>query len=291
MWPVGHFFYVLIDEYLIKIYQKKGSRILITLKSPREIEKMAESGAVLAGVHKELRKMIKPGLDTWDIELFARRYIKDHDAYPSEMGFDGYKFATCISINDEVAHGIPRKGLKLKNGDILKVDMCVNKDGFESDSCWTYAVGEVSDEIKKLMEVTRKGLYLGIDQAVIGNRLGDIGNAVQTYVEDENHMGDVRELIGHGIQPSIHEEPNVPAYGVPGQGLRLKEGMTITIEPMVNTGTWEIADRYDKKDDWTYYVSADGTPSAQYEHTLAITKDGPKILTSQDPDIDAKYLL
>ncbi|GAD16836.1 type I methionyl aminopeptidase [Lentilactobacillus otakiensis] len=264
---------------------------MITLKSPREIEKMAESGAVLAGVHKELRKMIKPGLDTWDIELFARRYIKDHDAYPSEMGFDGYKFATCISINDEVAHGIPRKGLKLKNGDILKVDMCVNKDGFESDSCWTYAVGEVSDEIKKLMEVTRKGLYLGIDQAVIGNRLGDIGNAVQTYVEDENHMGDVRELIGHGIQPSIHEEPNVPAYGVPGQGLRLKEGMTITIEPMVNTGTWEIADRYDKKDDWTYYVSADGTPSAQYEHTLAITKDGPKILTSQDPDIDAKYLL
>ncbi|MEY2375460.1 type I methionyl aminopeptidase [Lentilactobacillus buchneri] len=264
---------------------------MITLKSPREIEKMAESGAVLAGVHKELRKMIKPGWDTWDIELFARRYIKDHDAYPSEMGFDGYKFATCISINDEVAHGIPRKGLKLKNGDILKVDMCVNKDGFESDSCWTYAVGDVSDDIKKLMEVTRKGLYLGIDQAVIGNRLGDIGNAIQTYVEDQNHMGDVRELIGHGIQPSIHEEPNVPAYGVPGQGLRLKEGMTITIEPMVNTGTWEIADRYDKKDDWTYYVSADGTPSAQYEHTLAITKDGPKILTSQDPDIDAKYLL
>jgi methionyl aminopeptidase len=263
---------------------------LITLKSPREIEKMAESGKVLAGVHLGLRNMIKPGLDTWDIEEFARKYIKDHNAYPSEMGFEGYKFATCVSVNDEVAHGIPRKGLILKDGDIVKVDLTVNKDGFESDSCWSYAVGDVSPEIKNLMDVTRKALYLGIDQAVIGNRLGDIGGAIQTYVEDEHHMGDVRELIGHGIQPKMHEEPNVPAYGVPHRGLRLKEGMTITIEPMVNTGTWEIKDRYDKADDWTYYVSADGTPSAQYEHTLAITKDGPKILTIQDPDIDEKYI-
>ncbi|MHA8137529.1 type I methionyl aminopeptidase [Lactobacillaceae bacterium Scapto_B20] len=264
---------------------------MITLKSPREIEKMAESGAILAGVHKGLRELIKPGLDTWKIEEFADKYIQDHGAVASEKGFDGYKFATCISINDEVAHGIPRKGLKLKDGDIVKVDLCVNKDGFESDSCWSYAVGNVSDEIKKLMEVTRKALYIGIDQAKVGNRIGDIGAAIQEYVEKENGFGDVRELIGHGIQPTIHEKPNVPGYGNAGQGMRLREGMTITIEPMVNTGTWQITDRYDEKDDWTYYVSADGTPSAQYEHTLAITKDGPKILTSQDPEADQKYML
>ncbi|UQS86240.1 type I methionyl aminopeptidase [Nicoliella spurrieriana] len=264
---------------------------MITLKSPREIEKMAESGAILAGVHKGLQKLIKPGLDTWEIEEFADKYIKDHGGYPSEKGFDGYKFATCISVNEEVAHGIPRKGLKLKDGDIVKVDMCVDKDGFESDSCWSYAVGNVSDEIKKLMQVTHDALYIGIDQAVIGNRIGDIGAAIQEYVEKQNGFGDVRELIGHGIQPSIHEAPNVPAYGNAGQGMRLREGMTITIEPMVNTGTWQITDRYDKKDDWTYYVSADGTPSAQYEHTLAITKDGPKILTSQDHEADQKYML
>ncbi|KID41973.1 type I methionyl aminopeptidase [Fructilactobacillus fructivorans] len=263
---------------------------MITLKSDREIEKMAESGAVLAGVHNGLKKIIKPGIDTWEIEEFADKYITDHGATPSEKGFDGYNYGTCISINNEVAHGIPRRGLKLKNGDIVKVDMCVNKDGFESDSCWSYAVGDVSPKIKKLMEVTRKGLYLGIDQAQVGNRIGDIGAAIQHYVEDENHMGDVRELIGHGIQPSIHEDPAVPAYGVAGHGMRLRPGMTITIEPMVNLGTWKIKDDYDKKDDWTYYVSQDGSYSAQYEHTLAITEDGPKILTSQDHVADAKYM-
>lgn len=275
----------------MNIETKKEKFILITLKSPREIEMMAKSGKVLAGVHKGLRKLIKPGLDTWEIEEFADKYIREHGGRPSEKGFDGYKFATCVSINDEVAHGIPRKGLRLKDGDVVKVDMTVNKDGFESDSCWTYAVGNISEENKKLMEVCHEALYRGIDQAVIGNRLGDIGFACQDFIENQNHMGDVRELIGHGIQPTMHEKPNVPAYGEKGQGLRLKEGMTITIEPMVNLGTWEITDRYDDKDDWTYYVSADGTNSAQYEHTIAITKDGPKILTSQDDDIDEKYKL
>ncbi|PWG00118.1 type I methionyl aminopeptidase [Levilactobacillus bambusae] len=264
---------------------------MITIKSPREIEKMGDSGHVLAGVHLGLRDLIKPGLDTWEIEEFARDYIKSKGGYPSEMGFDGYKFATCISINDEIAHGIPRKGLKLKNGDVLKVDLCVNLDGFESDSCWTYAVGDLSDEATHLMDVTKTALYLGIDQAKVGNRIGDIGNAMQRYIESENHMGDVRDLIGHGIQPSIHEQPNVPGYGQAGRGLRLREGMTITIEPMVNLGSWKMKSRYDAKDDWEYYVTADGSLSSQYEHTLAITKAGPKILTSQDPEFDAKYLL
>ncbi|ETO40560.1 Methionine aminopeptidase [Fructilactobacillus florum 8D] len=264
---------------------------MITLKSAREIELMNESGSVLAGVHRGLRDLIKPGLDTWEIETFANQYIADHQATPSEKGFDGYKFGTCISINDEVAHGIPRHGLKLKDGDIVKVDMCVNKAGFESDSCWTYAVGNISPEARELMEVTKASLYKGIDQAQVGNRIGDIGAAIEEYVETEHHMGDVRELIGHGIQPSIHEEPAVPAYGEAGHGLRLRAGMTITIEPMVTLGDWKIKDRFDEKDDWTYYVTADGSLSAQYEHTLAITDDGPKILTSQDPELDAKYLL
>ena len=264
---------------------------MITLKSDREIKKMAESGAILAGALRELQDIIVPGYDTWDIETFTRDYIESHGAIPADLGFDGYKFATNISINDEVAHGIPRKGLKLKQGDIVKVDTTVNFNGFMSDACSSYAVGKVAPEIQNLMDVTKKSLYLGIDQAVIGNRVGDIGAAIQKYVEDEHGYGDVRELIGHGIQPTMHEAPNIPGYGTAGQGPRLREGMTITIEPMINTGTWEISDRYDEKDDWTYYVSADGSPSSQYEHTIAITKDGPKILTSQDPVLDAKYLL
>ncbi|KRN28344.1 methionine aminopeptidase [Lactobacillus selangorensis] len=266
---------------------------MITLKSPREIEGMAKSGAVLAGVHKGLRTIIKPGISTWEIEEFARHYIESHGATASEIGFDGYKYATCVAVNDEVAHAIPRKDLILNNGDIVKVDMCVNKDGYESDSCWSYAVGEAAPEVVDLMNVCHDALYLGIDQATVGNRIGDIGAAIQDYVEVQHHMGDVRELIGHGIQPSIHEDPAVPAYGEAGHGLRLKEGMTITIEPMVNLGTWKIATKIvpNDPDNWEYYVSADGTMSAQYEHTLVVTNDGPKILTSQGDPIDEKYLL
>lgn len=262
---------------------------MITLKSPREIEGMRRSGALLAAVHQGLRQIIKPGISTWAIEEFADKYITDHGGRPSEKGFEGYKYATCVCVNDEVAHATPRKDLILKDGDLVKVDMTVELDGYQSDSCWSYAVGTVSPEVKKLMDVTLKSLYLGIDQAIIGNRIGDIGYAIQHYVEDENKMGDVRELIGHGIQPTMHEAPNVPHYGEQGKGLRLKEGMTITIEPMVNLGTWQIKTKV-MPDNWEYYVSADGTTSCQYEHTLAITKDGPKILTSQDPEMDANYL-
>lgn len=263
---------------------------MITLKSPREIEGMRQSGAILAGVHLGLRKLIKPGISTWEIETFARNYIESHGAIASQIGFTGYKYATCVSVNDEVAHGIPRPHLALKKGDIVKVDMCVAYDGYQSDSCWSYAVGAVKPEIQHLMDVTKKALYLGIDQAVIGNRIGDIGHAIQQYTEVEQGLGDVRNLIGHGIQPTIHEEPAVPHYGEAGKGLRLREGMTITIEPMITLGTWEVTTKLFKADNWQYYVTADGSASAQYEHTLAITKDGPKILTSQDPEFDAAYL-
>ncbi|WP_125607027.1 type I methionyl aminopeptidase [Lapidilactobacillus bayanensis] len=265
---------------------------MITLKSPREIEGMRKSGALLAAVHIGLRDIIKPGISAMEIERFADHYITSHGGIPGEKGFEGYKYATCVAVNDEVAHATPRQNLILHNGDLVKVDMTVTLDGYQSDSCWSYAVGEVSSKIKKLMDVTKKALYLGIDQAVVGNRLGDIGYAIQHYTEDENGYGDVRDLIGHGIQPTMHEQPNVPHYGEPHKGLRLKEGMTITIEPMINEGTWQILTKEvsDPNDPWEYYVTADGGWSCQYEHTLAITKDGPKILTSQDPIGDAKYL-
>lgn len=248
---------------------------MITLKSEREIEMMAQSGALLADVHKHLRTFIKPGITSWDIEEFVRDHIEKNGGIAAQIGFEGYKYATCCSINDEICHGFPRKKV-LKNGDLIKVDMCVDLKGAISDSCWSYAVGEVSPEVKRLMEVTKKAMYLGIEQAQVGNRIGDIGHAIQTYVEGEG-FGVVRDFIGHGIGPTIHEAPSVPHYGEAGKGLRLKEGMVITIEPMVNTGTWKM-----KMDDngWTART-LDGGLSCQYEHSLAITKDGPKILTSQ----------
>lgn len=263
---------------------------MITIKSEREIEGMRESGAILAGMHQGLRDIIKPGISSWEIEEFGRHYIESHGAIPEQIGFEGYKYATCVCVNDEVAHAIPRKGLILKAGDLVKVDTVVNYKGYMSDSCWTYAVGELSEDAQKLMDVTKKALYLGIDQAIVGNRIGDIGAAIQKYTEDENGFGDVRELIGHGIQPTMHEAPDVPNFGSAGHGLRLKAGMTITIEPMINLGGHELAVKAVPHEDWEYYVTADHSLSAQYEHTIAITNDGPKILTSQDPEFDAKYL-
>lgn len=260
---------------------------MISLKSPREIEAMKKSGAVLAGMHIGLRDIIKPGISSWEIEEFGRHYIESHGAVAEQIGFEGYKYATCVSINDEICHGFPRKELILKNGDLVKVDTVVSLDGAFSDSCWSYVVGEASPEVKKLMEVTHKALYLGIDQCVIGNRIGDIGAVIQDYVENQNGYGDVREFVGHGIGPTMHEDPNVPHYGEAGHGVRLREGMTITVEPMVNVGTWK-ADTSDP-DGWLA-KTADGSLSCQYEHTLAITKNGPEILTSQDPEFDAKYL-
>ncbi|MGO2685722.1 MAG: type I methionyl aminopeptidase [Enterococcus italicus] len=248
---------------------------MITLKSQREIDQMAESGAILADVHRHLRSFIKPGITSWDIEEFVRNFIESHNAVAAQIGFEGYKYATCCSVNNEICHGFPRKKA-LKEGDLIKVDMCVDYKGAISDSCWAYAVGEASPEVKKLMDVTKKALYLGIEQAVIGNRIGDIGHAIESYVEGEGY-GVVRDFIGHGIGPTIHEDPMVPHYGEAGKGLRLREGMVITIEPMVNIGDWQM--KMDPNG-WTAYTR-DGSLSCQYEHSLAITKDGPRLLTSQ----------
>ncbi|MDX8365747.1 type I methionyl aminopeptidase [Cytobacillus sp. IB215665] len=248
---------------------------MIQLKTSREIALMEKAGALLVSCHKEIAKLIKPGISTYEIDQFVERYLKEHGATPEQKGFRGYEFATCASINDEICHGFPRKK-PLNDGDIVTIDMVVNLDGGLADSAWTYAVGQINDKTEKLLSVTKEAMYKGIEKAHIGNRMGDIGHAIQTFVENEG-FSVVREFVGHGIGPTIHEEPQVPHFGLPHKGLRLKEGMVITIEPMVNVGTWQS-----KMDDnhWTART-IDGSLSAQYEHTIAITKDGPQILTDQ----------
>ncbi|MFD2617740.1 type I methionyl aminopeptidase [Terrilactibacillus laevilacticus] len=246
---------------------------MIQLKSKNEIEKMREAGDLLARCHQEIKKRIKPGVSTWDIEEFVNSFLEEHGATPEQKGYNGYKYATCASINDEICHGFPRK-TPLKDGDIVTIDMVVNLDGGLADSAWTYAVGQVSDKVKDLLDVTEKSLYLGIEQAVVGNRIGDIGSAIQTFVEGKGY-GVVRDFVGHGIGPTIHEDPQVPHYGRPGRGLRLREGMVITIEPMVNIGDWRSTL---DSNGWTARTM-DGSLSAQYEHTLLITDDKPLILT------------
>ncbi|MBS7576183.1 MULTISPECIES: type I methionyl aminopeptidase [unclassified Enterococcus] len=254
---------------------------MITLKSTREIELMDESGEILADVHRHLRDLIKPGIDMWEIEKFARGFIESHGAKAAQIGFEGYEYATCCSLNNEICHGFPRHQ-KLKSGDLIKVDMCVDFNGAISDSCWAYAVGEVSAEVQRLMAVTKKSLYLGIEAAKVGNRIGDIGHAIQTYVEGEG-FSVVRDFVGHGIGPTIHEEPMIPHYGEAGRGLRLKEGMVITIEPMVNIGDWQmVMDYKEMSGEIAPAYTKDGSISCQYEHSLVITKDGPRILTEQD---------
>ena len=278
---------------------------MITLKSPREIAMMQDASDVLASIHIGLRDIIKPGVDMWEIESYVRRICKEKNAIPLQIGVDEgnvdpYPYATCCCLNDEVAHSFPRKGHILKSGDLIKVDMVIgtgggidmskanfddgmamkaladNFTGGVADSCWAYAVGEVSDEVKQLMAVTKESLYRGIEAAQVGNRIGDISHAIQSYAESFGY-GVVRDLVGHGVGPTMHEDPLVPHYGTPGKGLRLREGMVLTIEPMINTGDWEI----DHPSNERGYTTFDGSLSCQYEHQFVVTKNGPVILTSQ----------
>lgn len=253
---------------------------MITRKSMREIEQMHEAGKLLVKAHKEIEKMIKPGITTMEIDEFIEDFLHQHGATAEQKGFQGYPYATCASINDEICHGFPRKE-KLQDGDIVTIDMVVNLKGGLADSAWTYAVGNVDEAGKRLMEVTKKALYIGIEQAKVGNRVGDIGHAIQTYAEGEG-FSVVREFTGHGIGPTIHEPPHIPHFGEPGKGPRLREGMVITIEPMLNEGDWRS--KMDANN-WTART-IDQSRSAQYEHTIAILKDGPLILTDHDQDLD-----
>lgn len=249
---------------------------MIILKTPEQIEKMKEAGVLLASVHREIKKMIKPGITTMEIENFVEKYLKEKGASPEQKGYQGYEYAICASINDEICHGFPRNEA-LKDGDIATIDMVVNLDGWLADSAWSYGVGKMDDEAQRLLDVTKKALYLGIDQARVGNRLGDIGHAIQSFVEKEG-FSVVKDFVGHGIGQEMHEDPQVLHYGTAGRGQRLMEGMVITIEPMVNIGDYkmEIIDN-----GWTART-VDRSLSAQYEHTLAITKEGPVVLTEQN---------
>ncbi|OOC61639.1 type I methionyl aminopeptidase [Paenibacillus ihbetae] len=248
---------------------------MVILKSRADIEEMRKAGRIVAAFHQAIADMIRPGVTTLDIESFAVRFLKENGAKAYTMGYNGYPFATCASVNDVIAHGFPSRK-PLKEGDIVTIDIVAEADGWIGDSAWSYAVGEVSDEARKLMQITKECLYLGIEQAVVGNRIGDVMHAVQTHAE-HNGFSVVRDLLGHGVGREMHEEPNYPHIGKPGKGFRLKEGMVLTIEPMLNAGTPLMTI---DADGWTART-ADGSLSAQYEHTIAVIADGPIILTAQ----------
>lgn len=248
---------------------------MIIIKTEEEIEKMDRAGDIVSGMHEALRDFIEVGKTTKEINDFCEEYIRSHGGIPSQINYQGYPYATCTSVNDEICHGFPTD-YKLQNHDIITVDTVVELDGFLADSAWSYQVGEPTELTKKLMDVTKKALYIGIEQAVVGNRLGDIGSAIQDFVESQG-FSVVREFTGHGIGKEMHEDPMVLHYGKAGRGQRLIEGMVLTIEPMVNTGKWNS--KLDSNG-WTARTVDKGL-SCQYEHTLAITKDSPRILTLQ----------
>jgi len=248
---------------------------MVILKSPREIELMRKPGELVAACHREIAKMIRPGVTTREIDSFTEKWIRRHGANPTTIGYNGYKYATCASVNDVIAHGFPGD-TPLQDGDLVTIDIVADYEGWVGDSAWTYAVGTISDEAEKLMRVAKECLYLGIEQTMVGNRIGDVMHAVQSHAE-QNGFSVVRDLLGHGVGKSLHEEPNYPHIGKPGKGFRLKEGMVLTIEPMINVGTYRMTI---DKDGWTART-ADGKLSAQYEHTIAITEDGPILLTDQ----------
>lgn len=246
---------------------------MIIIKTREEIMKMKMAGEILAACHRELEAFIKPGIATMDIDKYVENFMKENGVTAEQKGYHGYPYATCTSVNDVICHGFP-SDMVLADGDIITVDMVVNLDGWLADSAWSYSVGNISEQSQKLLDVTKESLFKGIEQAVVGNRIGDISHAIQVYAEAQG-FSVVRDFIGHGIGQKMHEEPQVPHYGPPNRGTRLKEGMVLTIEPMLNTGTYRT--KIDA-DGWTARTF-DGGLSAQYEHTLAILEEGPLILT------------
>ncbi|MEJ8546403.1 type I methionyl aminopeptidase [Brevibacillus borstelensis] len=249
---------------------------MIYLKTREEIEQMRQAGQIVATCHKEIAKRIRPGVTTQEINDYVEKLIRQLGGGTYLDGYNGFPAAICASVNDVIAHGFPSKK-PLKNGDIVKIDIVATHNGWVGDSAWCYAVGDISDEAKRLMRVTKECLYKGIAQALPGNRIGDVMHAVQTHAE-ENGYSVVRDLLAHGVGKSLHEEPNYNHVGKPGKGFRLKEGMVLTIEPMINAGTHLMTI---DADGWTART-LDGKLSAQYEHTIAITCDGPIVLTEQN---------
>ena len=249
---------------------------MVVLKSSLEIEKMRASNLMVATILARLKKEIAPGIATLELDRLAEGLCRSQGALPAFKGYSGFPFSVCVSINEQVVHGFPSKR-KLKEGDIVSLDFGVIKDGFYGDSAITVAVGKITPEARRLMDVTRESLYLGIEQARVGNRLGDISQAVQEHAEGHG-FSVVRKFVGHGIGRAMHEEPQIPNFGRAGTGIELKAGMCLAIEPMINAGGYEVRI---KKDGWTA-VTADGALSAHFEHTIAVTDNGPIILSREN---------
>ena len=250
---------------------------MIVLKTARELAKMREAGRISARALRLAGEAVEPGVTTAEIDRLVRRYIEKEGARPSFLGYGGFPASACISVNNVVIHGIPSKKIVLKEGDIVSVDVGAELNGFHGDNAWTFPCGKISAEAQALLDATRESLFEGIKMARPGNRIGDIGSAVQRYVEARNYSV-VRDFVGHGVGAKLHEDPSVPNYGTPGRGVRLLPGMTIAIEPMINAGTHEVEVL---SDEWTT-VTKDGKLSAHFEHSVAITPDGPQILTLPD---------
>ena len=247
---------------------------MITIKSDREIELLRIAGNIVYQTHQYLKNYIKPGVTTKELNDLAEKFILEHDAYPSFKGFEGFPGAICTSINHEVVHGIP-SNTKLKNGDIIKIDIGACYKGYHGDSAWSYPVGDIDDDKKYLLYHTEMSLYKGLEQIKPGNRIGDIGYAIESYSKEHN-LGVIKELVGHGVGTSVHEDPDVPNYKT-NDKIILKSGMVIAVEPMLTLGTRHI---YMEDDDWTIKTE-DGLPSAHFEHTVVVTEDGYEILTGE----------
>ena len=247
---------------------------MIVLKTSRELAIMKEACIISAGALQTVAKAVEPGVSTAELDRLAEEYIRSKGAVPNFKNYQGYPATACISINNEVIHGIPSKQRILKEGDIVSVDLGAMYEGYHGDNAATFAVGDVSPEAKRLMDVTRESLYEGINAARPGGRIGDISHAVQSYVE-ANGFSVVRQFVGHGVGTKLHEDPEVPNFGKAGHGFRLMPGMTLASEPMVNAGDYQVRVL---KDGWTT-VTSDGSLSAHFEHTVVITEDGPKIMT------------
>jgi len=246
---------------------------MIILKSDRELAYLRDAGKIVAKTLDEIRKAVCPGITTMELDRVAEKFIKSCGAIPAFKGYHGFSGNICASVNEQVVHGIPGSR-KLKNGDTISIDVGAVINGYYGDAAITVPVGEIDPEVQRLLDVTEQSLYKGIEKAIAGNRLGDVSHAIQEYSEAYGY-GVVRDFVGHGIGRSMHEDPQIPNYGLPGRGPRLKPGMTLAIEPMINMGTYEVRTL---NDGWTV-VTADGSRSAHFEHTIAITLDGPEILT------------
>ncbi len=249
---------------------------MISIKSEREIELMRYAGHINYLTHEEIKKHIKPGIKTIELDRIAYNFIIKHDCIPSQLGFEGYPNTICISINDEVVHGIP-SNRKLKEQDIVSIDFCVGYKGYHSDAARTYIVGKVNKDIEDLVTNTKKALYIGLSKVRNGVKIGDISHAIESFAHSKG-LSVVEELVGHGVGSSIHEDPDIPNFGEPNKGKILKSGMTIAIEPMLNLGKKQVC--LTDQDDWVI-VTKDGSPSAHFEHTVLVTDEGYEILTGE----------